>query len=205
MVEEKGQTIQKCCLDLFQKKGLRRVSIEDIVRESNLSKKELYEQFENKEGVIRSVLIQDLEEIKLQLEQVKEEADNAIEEMTNLHNFYSQRYSQVNPVLFFDLNKYYTQIAKQVHEDRCAFNENFINHNLRRGQEEGLYRTDFNEDIVIMLWKLKIETIKNQILYDGGSVPIFGLAQEITELHLRSIASELGMKYMNEQFRSKIQ
>jgi len=140
------------CFDLFKKKGLRSVSIQDIVRSSNISKKELYDTFGNKGGIIQEVFNQDLIISKKILEEASLKSENAIQELFHVHTNLMNRYGNINQVLFFDLNKYYNEISTDHMERKLAMNLDFITKNIERGVTESLFRKDINIQIVARLW-----------------------------------------------------
>ncbi len=192
------------CMRLFQQRGLRSVSIEEIVRETSWSKKEIYQNFTNKEGLIKEVLAVDLHELAHTISEIQNTSENAIYELIQMNHYYRDKFAQINPVMFFDLQKYYSSIAKEYEQDRCAINSEFFSKNIRRGISEQLYRNDFDEDLVHKLWFRKIELVKEVIFFESNGQDVCKLAQEITELHLRSIATPEGVEFINKNFRPKL-
>ena len=199
---KKTQLLQ-CCHELFVQQGIKSVSIEDIVRACNMSKKRLYELFGNKEGLVRETLIDDCEKSEEVLLAVSERSENAIEEMTKVTEFFQNRFMNMNPVMIFDLMKYYHPIHRDVSQKKINAGQQFIEKNLQRGIEENLYRSEVNVDIVSKLWMAKIGLIREQEEFPAREYPIHLLIRTITDLHLRSIANEKGMAMINEYFKKE--
>lgn len=185
------------CFDLFKAKGIRSVSIQDIVRFSNIPKKELYNTFGNKEGIIKEVLNQDLLISTEIFESVGSKSKNAIDELLNVNRKLITRYGNVNQVLFFDLRKYYNDICLAHNEKKLELQVDFIIANLKRGISENLFRNDIDLQIVARLWISKFELIQEQKWFPLSQFDLSHLAEEFVNLHLRSICSPLGLKTLN--------
>lgn len=199
--ELKGEVID-CCLQLFIEQGIRSVSIEDIVRACNVSKKSLYELFGNKEGIIHSALITDCKSHQNKLESVTEDAENAIDEMFLLQNFFSQRFKNLNPALIYDLTKYYNEIHRESDVKKEANFLQFMENNLLRGIKEGYYRKEIPLDVVSKLWITKIGMVRDQEVFPIREYPMHEITKQLVELHLRSIATPEGVKLIEKHLIS---
>ncbi len=203
-VDERVKLALGRCKELFHQKGIRGVSIEDIARTTSMSKNLLYKQFENKEGIVQQVLAIQLQNLEDQMKEVQQKAENAIDELLQLHHFYIKMFSTLNPVMLFDLKKFYSEQCSIYEGCKGKLHTDFIIENFARGLKESLYRNDFDAQIVLNLWERNIEYVKEEILFGNNTDSIIHLSNELTELHLRSIASSLGLDYINTYFRTKI-
>lgn len=191
------------CMNLFVTQGIRSVSMEDIVRNTNTSKKVLYEEYGNKEGIIKSVVDYECETTCSEFKNVQTESENAIEEMLKIHRYFMNKFEQVNPVLFYDLTKYYYEIYLMHKHSKKDMTLSFIQKNIDRGIHENIYRKDLDKDIVSKLWLSKIQQLQAEDLFPLREYSIHYVCEQMTELHLRSIANENGLKIINKNFNKK--
>lgn len=205
MIETKTTCEQNvdACFQLFIREGLRAVSIDDIVRNCSLSKKELYENFGNKEGVIREVFRYDLDVTERLFETAQATSDHAIGEMVQVHQHFMKRLSNVSPVLFFDLRKYYVEIEQEHFNGKMAMSKQFVLNNMERGIKENIYRRDIDKEVVSTLWVSKMEIVREQKLFPLHKFDIQRLIHQFTELHLRSIVNPKGLEIINQFYQKK--
>lgn len=201
-VEEKEHVID-CCLRLFIKQGIRSVSIEDIVRSCNISKKSLYELFGNKEGIIRESLAFDCKSHNSVFDRVSQEASNAVEEMFLIQTYFSNRFKNLNPALIFDLTKYYNSIFRNSQFEKQAAAIQFVSDNIERGVAQGLYRKNLPKKIIAKLWLAKIGMIRDQEVFPVREFPMPEITKHLVELHLRSIANEKGVAVIDHHIKQE--
>ena len=190
------------CFNLFIQKGIRGVSIDDIVRACNISKKEIYNIFGNKEGVVREVLQLDRRKTEELFCDCAQRSENAIEEMLMIHQKMMDRFSKLSPLLFFDLKKYHKSICDHQIEAKLEMKLQFIHANLARGIKEEIYRNDIDVDIVAKLWASKMEMVREQRWFSLKEYDLTYITKQFTDLHLRSIANHKGRQIINAYFSS---
>ena len=96
--------------ELFMRYGIRSVSMDDIARELGISKKTLYQQVENKSDLIRQIFAERSMQERLAIEAMRQESDNAIEEVVEVARFMISRLRLLSPTSRYDLEKYYQDI-----------------------------------------------------------------------------------------------
>ena len=137
--------IEKAMQD-FSMHGIRAVKMDDLARQLNVSKRTMYEIFEDKETLL-------LEGIKMYYERKREylfayaeEGHDVIEIVLEAYHMKVEEVRSVNPSFYTDLMKYpkVTRFMKTMQEtSRASFLE-FMN----RGIEEGYFRKDVNYKLV---------------------------------------------------------
>ncbi|MGE0569454.1 MAG: TetR/AcrR family transcriptional regulator [Bacteroidia bacterium] len=184
--------------DLFFKYGVKRVTMDDIARHIGMSKKTVYHSFNNKEDLIRTLLINNLEQNKQQFESISDQSNNSIQEIIMLMEHLAEMFSKINPHVFYDLQKYHLEIWKIFKE----FKENFLFQkivmNLERGIKEGLYRPGINK---VILTKMRIEQTEmalNPMLFFPEEYKIGEIQVAMLDHFLHGIATLKGHKLINK-------
>jgi len=89
----------------------------------------------------------------------------------------------------------------QEHRKKVIYKSLF--ENLLKGQEEGFYRKDLNPDIIVKIYISRIETLFDQRIFPLSEYALSNLYIESFNYHIRGIASEKGLKYLEKKVNSK--
>jgi AcrR family transcriptional regulator len=194
-MEERVQILEKS-QELFMRYGVKSISMDDICRELGISKKTLYRFVSDKAELIRLVIERHTRENTCAVAQLGAAAVNAIDEMLHINRHVKQQMGGLNPALMFDLQKYYRQTWEVLRSHQMDFVSQTMRANIERGRWEGLYRTDFDADVIVRLYLAKvrifIEDPSFLLIKDQGFPEVFGA---IVDYHLRAIASPRGLEY----------
>ena len=90
-----------------------------------------------------------------------------------------QRLNNVNPTIFFDLQKHHNEAWQILEKHKWNFVLNAVRSNLNRGINEKLYRDDLNVEIIARLYIATIDTIMNPEVYDWPNFQFQELFKEI--------------------------
>lgn len=195
----------KVISQLLMKYGLRNISMDDIARELGISKKTLYQWFSSKEDMIDAVIDYITTNITQNHCEDKENVtdENAIDTILRVMNNIGKIGKQINPIFFWELNKYYPVQAKKLNDFRVKHIHEKIVENLNRGINEGIYRNNINIDVVSYMYVNLIEhfheLINNEKLQ---KYPIDVILKEIYMFHLHAIVNAKGREYLIKKINS---
>lgn len=108
-MEQIKQNIIRRTETLFLRYGLRSVTMDDIARELGISKKTLYQFFDNKVALIEAVMQQHLEAEQKNTQFIKDTAIDALDEMLKIAQYVISQLNKITPVVLFDLQKYHRE------------------------------------------------------------------------------------------------
>ena len=145
---ETKKDIIKRTLPIFLERGVK-TSMDEISQYLGISKRTIYENFENKDELIFQCIIFMMDEDKGEVDEYIRKCCNPIEELfpivhENVQQVYGLRFKFVEEV-----ERNYPQIHK---EYVTLFQEKHINRIrdiIRRGKQQGLFKKEINEDIII--------------------------------------------------------
>ncbi len=184
---------------LFCQYGFKSVTMDDIARHLGMSKKTIYQNFSDKNELVNLLIKEKLDFQKCSNEIWSHNALNAVDEIFMSMENGTEILSNMNPKLFYDLQKYYPKAFQMFHEHKNKFILTHIYDNLARGVEEDLYRSDLNIDIIARLRLEQIELIFNH--HDHFTQNRYTLAQvmmEITEHFLYGVCNKKGLALIEE-------
>lgn len=142
--------------DLFLRYGVRSISMDDIARHLAVSKKTLYQHFEDKEDLVTQASETHIEKSKKQFEALTENATNAIDELARVSVCLRNDMNGMNHSLLFDLQKYHPKAWNAWIEHKNKFIRESVVRNIKQGIEEGYFRPEINPEVMAAM---RIESI----------------------------------------------
>jgi len=208
MDENLRKNIQKTATKLFLKYGLRSVSIDDICNELRISKKTFYTQFGQKEELIDSVLMEHNEKRFKKQENIVHPCSfsgNAIDSLCAMTTFHLSKKNRQFVSFFFDLNKYYPEIHKRHaqlnHEKACEQ----IKKNIIKGIDEGLYRTNFDLDLMTRYLAMQFMNMLDMSPEDSNRSDYKKSFELMMDVYIRILSNRVGLDYYENLMCKKTQ
>lgn len=147
--------------------GVRSVTMEDVAREVSISKKTIYQFFDNKDHLVSEVVKNHLDVETAEFEEIADTAENAIDEIFRISGCMRKNLRSINPTTLHDLRKYHPAAFELFTEFKTQFVRGNIENNLNRGIDEGYYRPDLDP---LVLAVYRVEMVEH--MFDGRIFPI---------------------------------
>lgn len=179
---------------LFMQYGLRSVSMDDIAKDLGVSKKTIYQYYEDKDTLVDEVMTEVFENDKVHCNLFKDQSENAVQEIFQSIDFIVDMFKQMNPSVLYDLQKFHTKSFERfvLHKDNYLYNLVFAN--IKRGISEELYRPDINAEIIA---RLRVESMMlplNPIFQNKLKTSLAKVEVEITIHFLFGLVTPKGYK-----------
>ncbi|WP_411272963.1 TetR/AcrR family transcriptional regulator [Daejeonella sp.] len=185
--------------NLFCQHGFKSVTMDDLAKHLGMSKKTIYLHFSDKNEIVNMVIENKLNCQKCLIKEGAEKAENAVHEVFFAVTNMKELLSNMNPNLFYDLQKYHPQAWMYFKNFRQKNVYETIYNNLMRGIKEGYYRRDIKCDILTQMRLEQIDLIfSNSSEYTNGKYGIARVMSELTEHFLYGICSLKGHKLINK-------
>jgi TetR/AcrR family transcriptional regulator, cholesterol catabolism regulator len=184
---------------LFMKYGIKSLTMDDVAADLGISKKTLYQWFTSKDDLVFKVLSHHISREKTNCLELATKASNAIEEILILLDINSQEMSQMKTNVVYDLQKYHREAWEMLHKYQQDFVYKIIKQNILRGRQEGLYREDFDIDIIT---KLHLATVFNMFdpdLFPDSVTARVSLFKEYMMHFLHGIITNKGLAYLKKK------
>src|SRR5690606_30762261 len=133
---------------LFTKYGFRSVSMDDIAHYLGMSKKTIYQHFADKDEIVNLVIAQHLAQMKISLQLISDEASDAIDFLIKVNQRLTESLRDTTSALVLDLRKYHQSAWQKVEEYRTTFLFRLLLENIRKGMEQGIFRSDVNAEVI---------------------------------------------------------
>jgi len=180
----------------FAQKGIKAVRMDDIAQMLSISKRTLYEIYDNKEkllfeGVKKYKLIKDKE-----FEKLSAESNNVMEIMLAQYRQKVEEFHNTSPLFYADITKY-PSVVKFLNDERHQSHEQFIGF-LQRGIREGYFRNDINLELISEMFSSIGEHIISHQLYNQYSME--ELVNNLVLVSLRGFCSIKGIHQLDQYF-----
>ena len=183
---------------LFCQYGIKSVTMDDIAKHLGMSKKTIYQHYKDKNELVHILIKNKMETQVCVMDQNSVEASNAVEEVFRAVTQMQSMLSDINPVLFYDLQKYHPEAWMVFKTFRESNLFKVIRHNLGWGVQEGYYRKEINLDIISRMRIEHIDMAFNHTLTLVNKYGVLQVMKELTEHYLYGICTPEGNKLINK-------
>ena len=184
---------------LFLKYGIKSLTMDDVAADLGISKKTLYQWFSSKDDLVIKVLNHHITREKTQCVQLASNSQNAIEEILILMNMNSHEMSQMKANVVNDLQKYHREAWELVRKYQHDFVYKVITENILRGRKEGLYREDFDMDIIARLHLAAVFNLFDPEIFPDNVTARVTLFKEYMMHFLHGIITSKGLAYLKKK------
>ncbi len=130
------------------KYGVRSVSMDDIATALGISKKTIYQYFVDKDELVDAIIDATLQDNQSKCTRHHHTAQNAVEEVFKAKQLLREMFSDINPSILYDLQKYHPKAFSRFLKHKNDFLFTLLKTNLEKGIAEELYRPEINVDII---------------------------------------------------------
>ncbi len=186
---------------LFLKYGLVSVSMQDIASDVGISKKTLYEHIKSKDELIDMIMHNHISEDKRIISSIESESKDAIEEVIGTTRYVMEILRKINPKTLYELKKYYRKIYLEWEHFQKDHIYRIVVENIKRGRAQGLYRDDFDLDILSKLYVSQSMTVVNDEWFEPRAYRRDHVFLEHIKYHISAIATTKGMRFFKKYLK----
>lgn len=172
--------------------------MDDIARELGMSKKTIYQFYQNKAEIVYEVAKAHFRAEKAQSEAISKAAENAIDEEFRILMWSLQVFQTMAPNLISEVRKYYPQswqIFEQFQHEHIMCK---VRENLDRGIEEGLYRPEIDREVVAHLRLAQVEWFLGLHRPGVDQVAPIRIQIQLFDLYLHGICTKHGRELLHD-------
>jgi AcrR family transcriptional regulator len=178
--------------EMFISLGFKSVTMDDIANEMGISKKTIYQHFDNKDTLVHECTMYMYETISHGIDCICNQDLNPIEELYAIKEFILHQLKDEKTSPVYQLQKYYKKTYEDLHQKEFCKMQECIVENLERGIKLGLYRETLNQEFISRIYYAGVHAIKEQDLFKPELFTNRQLEDLFLEYHLRGIVTEKG-------------
>ena len=196
----KGRIVD-VAMDLFCKYGVKAVKMDDIASELAISKRTLYEIYDNKETVLYEGLRRYHETARQQMEAYAQQAESIMDILLFFYRRRNREYQTTSPLFYEDIQKY-PRVTEFLADQRQLTYEQ-LQVFLERGVAEGYFRPEVNYRLVNHLFGAMGGYVRDHHLKRQYSSE--ELFDNVVIVILRGVSTQKGIDALERFFEVKMQ
>lgn len=186
---------------LFFKYGIRNITMDAIAEDLGISKRTIYENFKDKDELLTYCLeANTLEQNKI-VDEILNNSENLIEALIKIIKHNVNTLKLINPVFYFDVQKYYYELFEVKIKKNRKKNLTRISDILNRGIQEKIFRSEINVEIVALLILEQFKMMGNQEIFPENKFSKVEIFENIAINFIRGLATNEGL-IMLEKYNS---
>jgi len=186
---------------IYRKYGIKSVTMDDVARELGISKRTLYQHVTNKHELVEEVVNHEVSLRASDFYGMTRQGVNAIDELLEVNRHIIQMLKAHNPSMEYDLRKYYPDLNKKIQSFKRKTMYGAIYKNIKKGQQEGIFRKDLNPDIIARLQVSRIECSMETDLFSLEELTSPDFVFESFIYHIHGIANRKGLDILEERLQ----
>lgn len=194
---ELEERILEVTMNMFYKQGIKQVRMDDIAKTLSISKRTLYEIFEDKETLLLRCIQRRQEKQDNYMRQFDLSQCNVLEIVLHHYQYTIELLPHVSPAFFEDLKKYPSVMSLLRRKRKEDFNH--VVPYFNTGIEQGIFQPAVNMELFIRLLNLTTDNCMESEVYK--EYPIDEIYRAILFTFLRGIATEKGLQIIEEFIR----
>lgn len=194
------EQILKVATREFTTIGVKSVKMDDIARKLKISKRTLYEIYDNKEQLLLESVARRIHEFDATLERFDSSGEKqVIDILLEFYRLQMEELRDMNPVYYEDLHKYPSVMSflEQVNKEHKAHSKDFF----KRGVLEGYFRNDFNYELISLLGNNVMQNVMESKLYNTYSLQ--DIFRNVVMLFIRGLCTAKGIQELDRQLESR--
>lgn len=179
--------------ELFMRFGIKSITMDEVARHCNISKKTIYQFFPDKDALVKEVMERHMQEDICMIQSLYDGKCSALEEVLKISEFMAKDMEDIHPSVLFDLKKYHSSAYEVFEKHRDTHFMDTIIRNLERGIQEGVYRKEIDVKVFARLRVIEIEAMFNPGLLNGKYFDLAKVQLHFIDHFVRGLVTPLGL------------
>jgi len=191
---EKLEIAQKMC-KLYKSYGIKSITMDDAARHLGISKKTLYAHFSDKTDLVKESVSEEIKTKQKNFAVYSKNKSNALEELLAYYKIQVKMIFDYKPNFIYDLKKYYPEIYSTYVNVKREKILSSVEQNILKGVAEGLFRPDFDANVISRLTLMRIEGMIHSGIFTIDEMISPKVFTEIFIYHVYGIVTDKGRLY----------
>lgn len=178
----------------FSAHGIKSITMDDVAASLGISKRTLYEVFQDKESLLRECILREQQEMSEFLAETLKNAANVLEVILVCYQRSIESFHKTNKKFFEDIKKYpraYDLMKKYRDKDSDSTIAFF-----KMGVEQSIFRDDVNFAIVNLLLREQLDLLMNtDVCKEYSFLEVY---ESIMLTYIRGISTEKGARVLDD-------
>jgi len=190
--------------DLFFRVGIKSVTMDNVCSELGISKRTLYQKFNDKNHLVKEIFYKDFYDFKNNVKSAQNNNPDTIYATYIFFQLVKDKQGKISISTLYDLRKYYYPVNDAISKMTNQLVMGTLVKTIKRGKSEGYYRKDVEPIAIASLVSFIFNSfmIKGFIKLENPSSSM----NNLVDYHLNSICTSQGVTHwerLKQQLKSK--
>ena len=201
---EAKNKILESAQELFMQYGIRSVTMDDVARSASMSKKTLYQYFDNKDGLVSEVAVHHFEQETKEFLDIEKEAKDAVQEILMVSKCLRKHVFKMNPSLLYDMQKYHRLAWENYLKFKHSTIQGHIQRNIEKGQIEGYFRPEIDAKVLSIFRVEGVQLVFNPKIFPREKFEFAKVQLQILDHFVHGLLTDKGRKKYGEYLSREI-
>lgn len=194
---ESNDRLLEATYDILIKKGVKSTTMDYIARNLQMSKRTLYEMYDNKDDLISQAMEHHGEKQRAACQEIVRLAPNLMEALVKISKLHRNDLQNIDIRFFRDMDRLHPKFRND-YESRHAHVRRQLLEMFRVGVRQGVFRDDLNFEALSRIIELQMEAIIRMEEIYTGDMAITDVFDTVMICYLRALASPKGLEILDE-------
>lgn len=193
------QQLVESIIPWLLKNGVKNLTMDSVAKGLGISKRTLYEIFDNKDTMVREVIDVMMKSHHDHIVEITKKCDNVMEAVIIALKSHGKSMSDFGPSFYRDLEGHCPEL-RPYFEQHMTRDLEYLYSAIKIGVKQGVFRADEDYNIIFRLFFIQMESLKRMERYFPKEVTLLQAFNTIILYLLRSIATPKGMEILDRNF-----
>lgn len=193
--EQQLAQMVEAILPLILEKGPSHTSMDVVASSLGMSKRTLYEIFENKDDMLRAFMEFQQQQHYSKIEEIFQTNDNTMEAMVKVIDYNTGYLKNTSSTFFRDMDERCKHLRPDYDSKHAEVNR-YVSRIILQGIHQGMFRKNCDYNLNLRLLRIQIESIKRMEDFFPSDITIDQAFRAIGRGFLRSIATPEGIEVL---------
>lgn len=203
MENEVREKIIRGALDLFVAQGIKPVTMDKIASSLTMSKRTLYEYFENKEALVSACLLYFKDENEKETNRLKASCNCSFSALLVSFRYTILMLRRINTNFIDDAKMMFPKRFEQAKMSRNALCETFRSY-IEKSQSEGHIKPEYSAQVLAELYYNMLFSLQEKGTYDLREQSISEVLYTVCKVFFRGVATEEGYEMIKEYLEVEV-
>lgn len=185
--------------ELFEQFGFTKVTMEEIAYSLSISKKTLYKHFNNKDHILKEIILQQKCEVGDYIEKlIKDSSMNFVTKLKILMNYLAQLSGKMQGTMIQDLHRINHEMWRELQDFRKNKAIKNFSELLKNGVEDGVFRDDIDPQVLVPAYLAAVHAVSSPGFLSTVPLTAEQVYKEVAKLFFEGLFTKEGRKkYIN--------
>ena len=188
--------------ELFLSLGFKSITMDDLAQSMSISKKTIYQFFNNKNDLIISCTEHIQYQLLKKINEIRNNAKNPIIELFEIKKEAMKILGNTETAPQFQLQKFYPEIYQKLKDRELHLFRDNIHESLNKGIKLKYFRKEINIDFITRIYLNGMRGVRDINLFPINEFKVEKLIEDFIEYHLRAISTPKGLELLNKIYKN---